>query len=243
MSSGAFEFGQMWTTYQEMEEEFIGYLSYVPFTSNNRKVYSPKLLRLLLQIGGYIDTAFKEISFYKEFDENTQCSKLRTKVKEDKLIPFNLYLDSFEPIYHLSKRPVVLKMLRTFTYRPVIIDRFPPFQIEEGKITPKWWQAYNAVKHNMIKNIEEANIENTLFALAGAFCLNAIYEPSLLALINEGIATMYELKPLSWEPLDKGLAKDILCNNGFPDKQITVSVDSKLFKLMVPRSLTPRTKS
>lgn len=232
----AFEFGQMWNTYHEMEEEFINYLEFVPLTADNRKVYSGKLLRLMLQLGGYLDTAFKEISLYKAFDHNQSCLEIREKVEKNKIIPFDFYLKTFEPIYKLSKRPVVVKRLDGFINKPVLIDRFPPFYVKEGRSTPEWWQAYNAVKHNMIKNMKEANVENTLTALSGAFLLNAIYEPSLISLIIEEIGKMYEVTSTSWKPLRKECAKEIILENKFPKKDITVSVDSMLFKCMVPRN-------
>jgi hypothetical protein len=66
-----------------------------------------------------------------------------------------------------------------------------PFKVEPKKITPKWWQAYNGVKHNMIKNIRKANLENTLSALGAAFLLNAVFEPSVISLLNEEVATAH----------------------------------------------------
>jgi hypothetical protein len=66
--------------------------------------------------------------------------------------------------------------------------------------------------------------------------LNAIYEPSLISLIIEEIGKMYEVTSTSWKPLRKECAKEIILENKFPKKDITVSVDSMLFKCMVPRN-------
>ena len=232
MSSYAFEGGQMWNTYQEMENQFIDYLDYVPLTGDHSKVYSGKLLRLMLQLGGYIDTAFKEIACCNMFDNNPDCLAIREKVEKNKLIPFNVYLKTFEPIYEISKRPVIVKSQGHFTYQPLLIERFAPFNAESGGITPSWWRAYNGVKHNMLKNVKEANVENTLKALAAAFLLNAIFEPSLVSLVKEEIAEILDDGSCPAKSIGKEQAEEVITKKK-PKKNVLIRVDSKLFICMV----------
>jgi len=39
-----------WTYYKSVEDDFIDYLDYVPWTNAHKKVWSPKLANLLLNI-------------------------------------------------------------------------------------------------------------------------------------------------------------------------------------------------
>ena len=234
MSHFAFEHGQMWNTYRDMEDQFTNYLEYVPLTSDHKQVYSSKLLRLMLQLGGYVDTAFKEMAFCSSFDGNNDCLEIRKKAEKNRIISFDFYLKTFEPIYQLSKKGVAVKGLGAFLYRPVLIDRFLPFKTEPKKTTPKWWQAYNGIKHDMIRNLKKANVENTLSVLGGAFLLNAIFEPSLISLLKENVARAYfssesnsKLTECSKEDAEK-----IIMHERVPRKELRVRVDSRLFICM-----------
>jgi hypothetical protein len=178
----------MWSVYNDMEGEFMKFLDYVPPAQEHKKVYSYNLLRLMLQIGGYIDTAFKEMALYSKFDGNVKCEEIREKVIKGKTVTISLFREAFEPIYDLSSMAVVAKSPKHFT---LLVDRFSPFS-EFGKSKkPKWWEAYNEVKHNWLKNLKKANVENTLNALGGAFLLNVIHEPSLIELAKRGVARVF----------------------------------------------------
>jgi hypothetical protein len=51
---------------------------------------------------------------------------------------------------------------------------------------PKWWTAYNKSKHNWTKAFGQANLDNALTSLAGAFLLNAIHFSSIRFLHSIG---------------------------------------------------------
>lgn len=193
MSQYGFQSGMMWNTYLEMERQFLEYLDYVPLTADHKKVYSSRLLRLMLQIGGYIDTAFKEIALFQQFDGNASCEEIRKKVLRNRTVPIDLSLKTFEPFYRLSRRSILVKSVEHFAYPPLVIDRFAPFADFREHRIPSWWSAYNAVKHNMVKNIKKANLENTMKALGAAFLLNAIYEPSVICLVRSGEAKLIRI--------------------------------------------------
>ena len=243
MQHGAFTLGQMWNTYQDMENQFVNYLEYVPLTSDNKLVYSNKLLRLMLQLGGYVDTAFKEMAFCNDFDEVEGCLEIRKKADKNKLIGFDFYLKTFEPFYHLSRKAVVVKGQGNFSYRPVVIDRIIPFKIEPKKITPKWWQAYNGVKHDMIKNIRKANLENTLSGLGAAFLLNAVFEPSVISLLNEEVATaqFYSESKNQFNKCRVSRAIELITGKRPSKYKLSVRVNSQLFICI--RSFEPQATS
>jgi hypothetical protein len=232
MSHNYFELGQMWTSYLEMEKQLVDYLEYVPLTNDHKKVYSSKLLRLMLQLGGYIDTAFKEISFCPDFDKNNDCLAIRKKTDKNSLITFDTYLSTFEPIFELSRKKVIVKQLQCFSYRPLLIDVIFPFQVEKNKVVPKWWTAYNRVKHNMLKGLKNANIENSLSALSGAFLINSIFKPSLISLLEEGVAKASlstTAQPVQSAKCDKDFAVKILKQEEKSENVLVVTIESKLF--------------
>ena len=215
-----------------MEKQFIDYLKYVPLTDDHKKVYSSKLLRLMLQLGGYIDTAFKEISFCPDFNNNNDCLAIRRKTDKNGLITFDTYLTTFEPIYQLYSKKVIVKQLQCFSYRPLLIDVLYPFKVEKNRVVPKWWTAYNRVKHNMLKGLKNANVENSLSALSGAFLINLIFKPSIISLLEEGVARSHlspATQPLEWAKCDKEFSIKILKQEEKSKNDLVVTVESKLF--------------
>lgn len=184
----AFKTGLMWSVYSDMEKEFMEFLDYVP-PQDHEKVYSYKLIRLMLQVGGYVDTTFKEMALYPKFDGDEKCEVIRDKVNKEKIVTIKLFREAFEPIYKLSRQGFLVKSPKHFA---LAFERIAPFsEFGEGK-SPKWWNAYNGVKHNWLKNLKKANMGNTLKALGGAFLLNAVHEPSLLELAKRGIAETFD---------------------------------------------------
>jgi hypothetical protein len=180
---------------------------------------------LLLQIGGYVDTAFKEMSQYPKFSGNEKCKYIRKKVSKDELVTISDFREAFEPIYDLSKRSVAVLSTKHFA---LLIDVLAPFSEFGEEITPKWWTAYNKVKHNWLKNFKKANLENTLRALSGAFLLNVIHEPSLLALAKGKIAKTFLS---NWKEIrfsDKLL--DRLIKREQPLGDSIIIVDSQIFR-------------
>lgn len=112
------------------------------------------------------------------------------------------------------------------------INRIAPFsEFGKGK-TPKWWNAYNEVKHDWLKNLKKANIENTSKALGGAFLLNVIHTPSLLELAKRGIASAFRGPTLSRRKFNySGELLTRLIKREQPlDENDIIMVDTQLFR-------------
>jgi len=224
----AFETGLMWSVYNDMERTFMEFLDYVPLAKDHNKVYSHKLLRLMLEIGGYVDTAFKEISLYPKFDGDAKCETIRKMAAKGKTVKISLFREAFEPIYHLSRRTILMKSPRHFASPPLAIDLFNPFsEFGKGK-APNWWKAYNKVKHNWLKNLKKANVKNTLRALGGAFLLNVVHEPSLLELAKRGVAMTFDVEGRRIRVGEELLTK--LIKRERPPHGIIIIGDTQLFR-------------
>lgn len=204
MRADKFGNGIFWELYKDLERQFQNFLEYVPYLDENKDVISFRLLNLILNIGGYVDSAFKEMARYPKFSNNDDCKEILEILKEadenikegkaPRTVSIRLPLRAFEQEYGLFKRKVIF---RRFPEREPLI----PFQPHNEKTNaPKWWEIYNGLKHDISANIEEANLQNTLNALASAFLLNAIHIPSALRLFSYGVLRIAFVSPVAYNP-------------------------------------------
>jgi len=172
-----FENGGFWEFYKDLEKQFEGFLEYVPYVNGNEGTYSFKLLSLILSIGGYIDSAFKEMARFSEFSEDELCKKILKRAKE-KLGIIKSGVEAFDENYGISTKVVTFKFIPKRDY-------IKPFEFTEHK--PEWWGFYTELKHDVGVNLEKANLRNTRDALAAAFLLNTLHTPSVLRLLDYGL--------------------------------------------------------
>ena len=192
-----FENGGFWEYYKDLENQFQNFLEYVPYVKGNENTYSFKLLSQILSIGGYIDSAFKEMARFPKFSENEICINILRRA-EQRLGIIKSGVEAFDNLYKISTRIV------TFRFIPERVD-IQPFKCTDT--IPEWWDFYNELKHDVGINLEKANLKNTRDALAAAFLLNAVHFPSLYRLYQhlildkvEGIPMIgFESRPRSLE--------------------------------------------
>lgn len=177
--------------YLDLEHQFADFLEYVPYLEGNEETYSFKLLNLALGIGGYIDSALKEMAKYKRFLSNVDCQEILRRVRSSEenvsmgeapiTVPIWLCLRAFESEYRLSKKRVLFKRLPE---REEVV----PFRPSNPKTNaPAWWEIYNGLKHNVSVNLKKANLRNSMRALAGAFLLNVVHIPAAFRLYEFGL--------------------------------------------------------
>ena len=172
-----FENGGYWEYYKDLERQFQDYLEQVPFLAGNEKIYSFRLANLILATGAHIDSAFKEIAKFSEFSNKYPEILRKSKPSIADYCPIALE-------YKLSEKRVMFKRLP----EPEIVTPFQQYaKIGEKIETPNWWQVYNRIKHHFSDNFEQANLQNTRDALAGAFVLNIIHTPAYIRLIRDRI--------------------------------------------------------
>ena len=78
-----FENGGFWEYYLDLENQFVDFLDYVPYLDRNERTCSFRLGNLLLNLGGHVDSVFKEMAFYQGFrvHGHDECKEIREKVK------------------------------------------------------------------------------------------------------------------------------------------------------------------
>ena len=178
-----FENGGFWEYYKDLERQFEDFLVYVPYLEGNEETYSFRLANLLLSIGAHIDSALKEIAKYSDFSIKYP-EMVNPTTKKGK--PRNPIITDYYPI---SEEYILPKQVVTFKCLPNRENIFPfeNYTRQSGNNLPYWWTAYNNVKHHFDEGFKEAKLKTVRDALAGAFLLNVIFEPSTNRLEKYGI--------------------------------------------------------
>ena len=171
-----FENGFFWNNYTSIESDFLRFLEYAPYCPSNKKIYSPKLTGLLLQIGGYVDSAFKEMAKFfrpRTYEKKRSAPARRVRPIADIVDAFCLY----ETIYSLSSNNGGKLIAKLELVGDKELHPFASFSSNYQR--PQWWDAYNKVKHEYSLHYRKASIDNVLDGLAGAFLLNTVHYPSI----------------------------------------------------------------
>ena len=212
--------GSAWTSYTTVEDDFINYLDYVPWTHDHRKVWSPKLANLLLNAGSLIDSILRSYLNNPTVDLVEDIDKIRGKREQD--ININDFQKVYEKVYSFSNREVYLLSTE---------EKLTPWSNWQNQNShPDWWTASNKVKHNRFENKTEANLENTLYALSGLFLVCVLLKEFRRYLVDIGI-----IKQSGWHAkVDETHLKDIMKENEpVPEPLFPIIAKSKLFGYVV----------
>ena len=171
-----FRRGIAWYKYKRLESDFINATSYFPFEDKHKEIWSEHFSDLITKIGNSIDSFFRIMLKEDLFNSYPHVSTLRRSRKSRDI---HYFREFFEPIYQLSGARVLIGYGLAFYSR-----HCRPFEEFADKGVPRWWTAYNHVKHQWFDKIEEATLENTVEALAGLFVLNILHKKSKRYLIR-----------------------------------------------------------
>jgi hypothetical protein len=183
-----FENGGFWEYYLDLERQFQNFLEYVPYLKENEDTYSFKLLSLILSIGGYIDSAFKEMARFPEYSEDEKCMEILRRAGAHQGI-IKSGVEAFDSHYGISTKTVTFKFIPDREY-------VKPFESRDA--IPDWWGFYNELKHDVGINLGKANLKNTRDALAAAFLLNVVHKPGAQRLLDYNVLQ----RGISHEALD-----------------------------------------
>ncbi|WP_405346548.1 hypothetical protein [Ruminococcus sp.] len=172
-----------WDYYLELEEQFKRTSRYVAFDSNNKNTYSVEYLKLFQAVCSEIDVVAKEIS-----------TKLDSSFKVDR----NTNIKKWGYILQ-NHLPSILTQEVVFNHKEIISPwkhwQYVQYRDKTGSLryklkektqTPKWWRAYNDVKHARTQltedgsiNYSKANLGNLISSFAALFILETEYMTSL----------------------------------------------------------------
>jgi hypothetical protein len=128
------------SAFRSLEDQLIACMDYIPYIEQNKAVASPKLAPLLMDTCSLIESVFK----HTMGDDERRTLKSYASSLEGRLA-----LEDATSLLLISP----MRFLRPFA--------------GWTQAAPKWWDAYNRVKHDRILNFEAATLEHTVAALAG----------------------------------------------------------------------------
>lgn len=163
-----------WPIYLKLEQEFKELSYYITIDKNQLKTYSIKIADLILRASAECENIASEL-----------CKKEGIKFVDSKghirkVVNFNEYIEALNKIYNLQRKNV------NPVYENISNNAFDikltPFVKRKIKVNGKekevipWYNAYNKIKHDRIKNYKKANMENLILTLSALFLLNIYYK-------------------------------------------------------------------
>lgn len=142
-----------WNYFLAIEEDIDRLARFVEFTTNNFSAYSVEMARILFAAASEVDVVAKLL-----------CSNVAPTQEAKDIQDYRNILQS-----HFLK----IKNLQVFIIRYGLI--LTPWDEWKSNENPFWWKAYNKVKHERNQHFHEANLKNTLNAIAGLYILLLYY--------------------------------------------------------------------
>lgn len=146
--------------FSNLENQLKNCLEYVPLIEENRNTVSPRFIPIIIESCSMIDSIFNRLS---ETKDNKQS--------------FKAYSREFEPYLNLESR------ISLFLGPPVMPLR--PFKEWTTRPT-EWWESYNKLKHDRMRNYRAATLFNSIFALAGLHQVMASFKDFVGSFLKAG---------------------------------------------------------
>jgi hypothetical protein len=138
-----------WQYLRTLDSDLENVTRYVDINPENFRTFSIEFVRLILAAGSEIDVVAKLLC--GKIDPSKSCKNI------------NDYLEII-----IGKYP---------KFHTMIIDvpqyemQLVPWELWGNKTNPDWWTAYNDVKHKRDIHFADANLENTINAIAGLYVM------------------------------------------------------------------------
>lgn len=182
---------QYWNYYLDLERQLLDTKYYVEFGKQNNKTFSIEYLKLLQICCSEIDVVAKTIAYF--FDSNFDYKK--SNIQKWGFAIHNIFCD-IELKTVLFNQDYSLTPWKKWEYEQFKdINQKLRYRLKKGKETPKWWTAYNSVKHARTSryigeetNFSRANLENVVLSLSALYILEKWFIQYLLEQENNNIS-------------------------------------------------------
>lgn len=192
-----------WPIYKNLENEVVLLASQIHFDDGQLKVYSSKITELIIRCAIEVESISKEL-YFKYGGEKADNNNLKfdydcLKFLEEKWALSKKLVFLTSPHFHFEKKDnkIITPLLGLFE------------DPKSGKKTP-WLQAYQSIKHNRAKNLENGNVKNLIHAMAGLFLLNLYYKNSSFYLgqdfnynFLEDFSLLFDIKIYSFQGFNR----------------------------------------
>ena len=188
-------------SFLDLERRFEAFVRVVPIAPEHNRVHSPILASILLDACSLLETVLKSTMDNARYNGANNIAVIRAMRYSDAPPYLNIgHLRSvFRPDTFYSK-PV--------WYLPRGESSFPWYVWRNAQGQPRWWAAYNAVKHSRFQNANQATLLTTLHALKALFLALVQSLEFRERLINRGLvscsmAGIQRLRAhaVTWEPI------------------------------------------
>lgn len=172
-----------WDYYLELEDQFLKTKKYIAFDIYNKDAYSVEFLKLMQAVCSEIDVVAKEIA-----------SALDPSFKTDRTTNIQKwgYVLQRELPSILQSEVVFNHNIRVSPWKNWLYEQCRDknnalrYRLKGNSMTPKWWTAYNSVKHYRTKltdsgqiNFTKANLINLINCFAALYILETQYLSTL----------------------------------------------------------------
>lgn len=156
-----------WPIYKNLEQEIVTLSNQIHFDDKQISTYSIKISELLIRTVVEFESISKELYFLNG----------GAKPDDNKLYFDTDCLDFLESNWKLSKKKVFVTSTN-FYFKEINNQELIPLDKtnKKGENSSDWLQAYQAIKHHRVKNLEKGNLKNLIRGLAGLFLLNLYYK-------------------------------------------------------------------
>ena len=168
-----------WALYKNLEDETLNVFDYIYCSDCHLNVYSMHIADLVVRCAIEIESLSKEI--YRNIRENhNEMIPENYVFKEEDDKNFLMFdtdcLSLLNRMWGMDKRCVIIASVRCFfekdgnkCFRPLKNSG------KRGNNGAYWNRAYQALKHDRLKNIEKGNIKALLHAIGALYLLNIYY--------------------------------------------------------------------
>ena len=166
-----------WPVYQNLEKEFLSICDIIHIDDSQLNVYSMKIAELLIRTVVEIESLAKNLYF------SNGGSK-----PDDK----DLYFDTdcmahLVDIWDIDKKVVLVSSPNIFLTEDENLILTPLHKSNKrGTSSADWCKAYQAVKHNRVRELKRGNLKHFLRALAALYILNLYFKDEKVNLITPG---------------------------------------------------------
>lgn len=166
-----------WPVYQNLEKEFLSICDIIHVDDSQLSVYSMKIAELLIRTVVEIESLAKNLYF-----SNGGAKP------DDK----DLYFDTdcmahLVDLWDIDKKVVLVSSPNIFLIEDANLILTPLHKSNKrGSSSADWCKAYQAVKHNRVKELIKGNLKHFLRALAALYILNLYFKDEKVNFITPG---------------------------------------------------------
>ena len=165
-----------WQVYKNLEKEFLALSETIYIDDNQQSVYSMKIADLLIRTVIEIEAIAKEL--YLKNSGNP--------IADEEMYFDTICINHLNNLWDLNKKIVfVVSPNLYFDKEENKVLRPLHKAMKRGTSSSDWNKAYQAVKHNRVKELSKGSIKNLLHGLSALYVLNLYYNNKKIENISE----------------------------------------------------------